>query len=409
MALRQLNIENHENIGARPANKGLIANKQVTHKTERAAFGELGNKLQVRNVGVLIKKDARPPTKVVRKPSIKSTNTAAVKEKENAKKNEEIAKKRETKPKILEEKKVSKIEKLSYSTKRLEDDVDPSEKNDPLLMTEYVQDIYDYLREMEIKYSIKPQFLTSHRSTPRMRSVLVNWMVDVHLNFSFLNETLHLAVAIVDRYLQDDKTVGRETLQLVGVGAFLVAGKYEEMYLPDMEDFVYISDNIYSLKQILKMEQHILQRLGYCLGRPLSIHFLRRFSKIGKVKPEHHVLGKYLLELALVHYELCHYHPSIQAAAALCFSIAILNECSNAADGWSETLAKHTSYSFSDIRLIMILMADVLVKAESSKYQAVRTKYSSSKFAKISLNPKLKGTLVKCLALKMNKDSPKST
>lgn len=407
MALRQLNIENHENIGARPANKGLITNKQVTHKTERAAFGELGNKLQVRNVGVLIRKDAKPPTKVVHKPTVKPSIPAAFKEKENVKKKEEIVK-RESKPKVLEEKKVSKTDKqLAYSTKRLEDDVDPSEKTDPLLMTEYIRDIYDYLRDMETQFAIKPQFLDSHRSSPRMRSVLVNWMVDVHLNFSFLTETLHLSVGIVDRYLQCDKTVGRENLQLVGVAAFLIAGKYEEMYIPDLQDFVYISDNIYSLSQIFKMERNILKQLGYCLGRPLSIYFLRRFSKIGKVKPEHHVLGKYLLELALVHYELCHYQPSIQAAAALCLSIAILNECSNAAEGWSDTLAKHSLYNFSDIRLIMISMADVLVKAESSKYQAVRTKYSSSKFAKISLNPKLKGTLVKCLALKVNKDSPK--
>ena len=33
-----------------------------------------------------------------------------------------------------------------------------------------------------------------------MRSVLVDWLVEVHQQFSLLQETLFLAVAILDRY-----------------------------------------------------------------------------------------------------------------------------------------------------------------------------------------------------------------
>lgn len=38
--------------------------------------------------------------------------------------------------------------------------------------------------------------------TGKMRSVLVDWIVQVHLRFHLLQETLYLTVSILDRYLQ---------------------------------------------------------------------------------------------------------------------------------------------------------------------------------------------------------------
>jgi len=36
--------------------------------------------------------------------------------------------------------------------------------------------------------------------TPKMRSILVDWLVDVHLKFKLSPETLFLAVNLMDRY-----------------------------------------------------------------------------------------------------------------------------------------------------------------------------------------------------------------
>ena len=35
-----------------------------------------------------------------------------------------------------------------------------------------------------------------------MRTILIDWLVQVHLRFSLLQETLYLTVAIIDRFLQ---------------------------------------------------------------------------------------------------------------------------------------------------------------------------------------------------------------
>ena len=86
----------------------------------------------------------------------------------------------------------------------------------------------------------------------------------------------------------------RNKLQLVGVAAMLVAAKYEEIYAPEVKDFVYITDRAYTEKEILKMEIKILSILQFDLGRPLPLHFLRRASKAGGVEAITHTLAKYV-------------------------------------------------------------------------------------------------------------------
>lgn len=73
-------------------------------------------------------------------------------------------------------------------------------------------------------------------------------------------------------------------LQLVGVASMWIASKYEEMYAPEVADFVYITDNAYTKAEIRRMECQILKVLGFELGRPLPLHFLRRNSKAGEVR-----------------------------------------------------------------------------------------------------------------------------
>lgn len=74
---------------------------------------------------------------------------------------------------------------------------------------------------------------------PKMRAVLIDWLVDVHLQFSMLQETLYLTVAILDRFLQKSaKDINRKSLQLVGVSAMFIASKYEEMYAPEIGEFL---------------------------------------------------------------------------------------------------------------------------------------------------------------------------
>ena len=55
-----------------------------------------------------------------------------------------------------------------------------------------------------------------------MRSMLVDWLVDVRTEFDLHHETLHLTVSLIDRFLSL-MHVTRARLQLVGVACMLIA------------------------------------------------------------------------------------------------------------------------------------------------------------------------------------------
>ena len=106
-----------------------------------------------------------------------------------------------------------------------------------------------------------------------MRAILVDWIIEVHLRFKMLPETLFLTVNLIDRYLEK-KQIMRTRLQLLAVAALLIASKYEEIYVPEISDFVFITDKAYTKEEILEMESSILITLEFNITVPSSYRFL---------------------------------------------------------------------------------------------------------------------------------------
>jgi hypothetical protein len=80
------------------------------------------------------------------------------------------------------------------------DDIDAGDANDPLCITKYVQDIYEYFRNEEEQTSVRPMFmLRQPHINERMRAVLIDWLVQVHLNLKFVPPTLYLSVKLIDQ------------------------------------------------------------------------------------------------------------------------------------------------------------------------------------------------------------------
>ena len=112
-----------------------------------------------------------------------------------------------------------------------------------------------------------------------MRSLLVDWMVEVQESFELNHETLYLGVKLVDLYLSR-MTVGKETLQLVGATAMFIASKYDERAPPAIADFLYICDGAYTREELIRMEINLLKVCDFNLGIPLSYRFLRRYARV---------------------------------------------------------------------------------------------------------------------------------
>lgn len=259
-------------------------------------------------------------------------------------------------------------------------DIDEEDAENPQLVSEYAKDIYRYMMLLEIEMPIREDHLRGQPEiNGRMRAILVDWLVQVHQKFHMLQETLFLAIAILDRYLQLE-FVTKAKLQLVGVSAMWIAAKYEEMYAPEVSDFSYITDNAYTKAEIRQMECAILRALDFSLGRPLPIHFLRRFSKASDVDAHVHNLAKYFMELALVPCEMAHLKPSFLAAAALRLSQKLLGDYA-----WGSLMTFYTGHEETNLSPLMAKLARLVLNAGTGKTTAVKAKYQSSKLMKVSL------------------------
>ena len=82
------------------------------------------------------------------------------------------------------------------------EDIDIEDWENSELCSDYVKDIYQYLRQLEVLQSINPHFLDGRDINGCMCAILVDWLVQVHSKFRLLQETLYMCVAVMDRYLQ---------------------------------------------------------------------------------------------------------------------------------------------------------------------------------------------------------------
>lgn len=157
--------------------------------------------------------------------------------------------------------------------------IDLYDVDDFTQFTDYVNDVYRYLFSLEKAYTINGEFMSIQTDiTDKMRSIVVDWLVQVQNRFRMLPETLQLTVRIMDIYLSK-VVIKRNQLQLLAVTSMLIAAKYEEMFFPEIEDFVYITNKAYTSEQIIEMETTLLITLNFSVGIPIPLQYLRRFSK----------------------------------------------------------------------------------------------------------------------------------
>ena len=75
-------------------------------------------------------------------------------------------------------------------------------------------------RGMELFTLVRPVYMNDQLLINElMRAILIDWLVEVHLKFKFVRETLYLNVNLIDRYLSKVKET-RQRLQLLELRLF---------------------------------------------------------------------------------------------------------------------------------------------------------------------------------------------
>jgi hypothetical protein len=134
--------------------------------------------------------------------------------------------------------------------------------------------------------------------TWKMRTILVDWLIEIHQKFRLLPETLFLSMNILDRFLSL-RVVSVSKLQLVGFTSMFIAAKYEEIIAPSIQNYLYVVEG-YTEAEVIKAERYILQILDYGLHYPNPLSFLRRCSKADNYDNQTRTLAKYLMEISLL-------------------------------------------------------------------------------------------------------------
>lgn len=199
-------------------------------------------------------------------------------------------------------------------------DLDHEEKTDICMVTEYTDEIFEHLYRRELETLPTHNYLTDADSAyhlrPSMRAILVDWLVEVHEKFQCYPETLFLTINIMDRFLSKNK-VTLSKLQLLAVTSLFIAAKFEEVNLPKLSDYAYITDGAASKQDIKSAEMFMLTSLSFDIGWPNPMNFLRRISKADSYDFQTRCMGKFLLEYAMCSHKFVEIKPSLIAAMSM--------------------------------------------------------------------------------------------
>ncbi|GAB2211954.1 hypothetical protein Drorol1_Dr00025294 [Drosera rotundifolia] len=255
-------------------------------------------------------------------------------------------------------------------------DIDSGDANYELAVVEYVEDIYEYYKLSEDENRISDYMHLQLSMNEKMRMILVDWLVEVHNKFELMPETLYLAIDLVDQFLSRT-VVPRRELQLLGIGSMLLACKYEEIWAPEVKDFVCISDMAYTSEQVLAMEKAILEKLEWNLTVVTPYVFLMEN------------MAFFLAETGIMYYPLMvSFCPSLIAAAAVYGALLTMKKI----PAWTETLRHYTGYTEDQLRECARMMTKFHAAVAGSKLKAVYRKFSNPKRGAVALFP-----LAECL------------
>ena len=243
---------------------------------------------------------------------------------------------------------------------------------------EYFDDIVNELKNNEEKYLPEFNYMAKQKDiNNRMRAILIDWLIDVHLKYKMVPQTMYISVNLIDRYLSKNET-SRVKLQLVGVASMFISSKYEEIYPPELKDFVYITDKAYVKSDVLDMEYKMLTSLNFDVTFPTQWSFLEIFRKKLNINQKTFNLAWFLMELSLINSKMLKFKYSQIAASAIMIAIKALNYFDEV------EFEKSTGYNKNDLQECVKEINNFYIYNSTHSLQAIRKKFSSKKYDEVS-------------------------
>lgn len=165
----------------------------------------------------------------------------------------------------------------------------------------------------------------------RMRPYLIDFIIEIHLQFRLRPEVLYLACNIIDRYVSR-RVVYKKHYQLVGCASLWIAAKFEDSKerVPLVREFYDMCCGAYEQSAFIQMEGHILTTIQWTIGHPTADAWLRHFTMdpSAALNEDARVtsMARYLMELTLYRREFVGVRSHVVAWGALRLARYILDQ-----------------------------------------------------------------------------------
>ena len=154
--------------------------------------------------------------------------------------------------------------------------------------------------EKENYLHIKPNFRKHFDINNIHRTILVDWLINVHLYFKLSDECLYLSIKLIDIFLARSKNFTKNKLQLLGICSLQLASKYIEQIHPSINNLSDLCDKCYKKKEIIEFEKYLLIINDYIIEQNPLLNYYDLISLILKFKIKYYYFGKMLLDLTLL-------------------------------------------------------------------------------------------------------------
>uniref|UniRef100_A0A1A8M6Y2 Cyclin E2 n=2 Tax=Nothobranchius pienaari TaxID=704102 RepID=A0A1A8M6Y2_9TELE len=200
----------------------------------------------------------------------------------------------------------------------------------PCLSWASSDDVWIKMLNKELKYVHDKSYLQRHpKLQPKMRAILLDWLLEVSEVYSLHRQTAYLAQDYFDRYMLTQENVSKDLLQLIGITALFIASKIEEIYPPKIYEFAYVTDGACDMWDIQRTELQILKTLDWNLCPETPISWLKLYAQVEAQKDgenflepqfcqETYIQITQLLDLCMMDISSLDYSYSVLAAAAFC-------------------------------------------------------------------------------------------
>ncbi|XP_017537699.1 G1/S-specific cyclin-E2-like isoform X1 [Pygocentrus nattereri] len=196
------------------------------------------------------------------------------------------------------------------------------------------EDVWVKMLSKEIKYKHTKSSLERHPGLqPKMRAVLLDWLMEVCEAYVLHRQTFYLAQDFFDRFMLTQEDMQKERLQLIGITALFIASKIEEIYPPKIAELAYVTDGACLEEEILQMELIMLKALNWDLCPETVVSWMKLYIQMASVydftnllvpqfSQETYIQITQLLDLCILDINALDFKYGVLAAAAFCHFIS---------------------------------------------------------------------------------------